>query len=292
MTMKGKIASWGLLCLAWAASASAGVKDVRDQIEASMLVTGYVYIAPSGAVDRLELDQPDKLPPAVHNVVSQAGPTWVFDPVMVDGVARKAKARMSLRVVATRHSEDNYEVTLRSAYFGEEAMSADERIEHMGASTVRSRELRPPLFPQQAAEMRARGTVYLIVKVGRDGVVQDAFPEQVNLQVIGREKQMDAMRAMFTRSAVNGAKRWTFHPPTEGPEATRPFWLVRVPVDYAMLEDKKPGYGQWDAYVPGPQAKHPWAEDASAPSEAPDAMIAGGLYPVGKGLRLRTPLGG
>lgn len=78
----------------------AGIKEVRQQIEASMLVMGYVYIEPDGRVGRLELDQTEKLPPAVKQLMESAAPQWQFDPAKVDGVARKAKARMSLRVVA------------------------------------------------------------------------------------------------------------------------------------------------------------------------------------------------
>ncbi|WP_232310137.1 energy transducer TonB [Pseudoxanthomonas mexicana] len=275
----------GLSFAAWA-----GVKEVRQQIEGSMLVTGYTYIEPDGSVGRLELDQPEKLPPAVKTLVERAGTEWQFEPVMVDGVARRAKARMSLRVVAKKVSEDSYQIALRGAYFGEEAMTPDERIALEDESTIRPNHLKPPLYPAPAAQMGARGTVYVVLRIGRDGKVEDAIAEQINLQIVGREKQMDYMRNVLSKSALTAAKDWSFKPPTQGPMAAEPYWVVRVPVDYSMHGDKVPGYGEWDAYVPGPRQEVPWRTGELAPGETPDAMIAGGFYPVGRGLRLRTPL--
>lgn len=276
--------------LAFASVAFAGVKEVRQQIEGSMLVTGYVYIEPNGSVERLELDQPEKLPPAVKNLVERAGPQWEFDPVMVDGVARRAKARMSLRVVVKKQAEDSFQISLRGAYFGKEAMTPEERIAQEENTTIRSSKMRPPIYPMAAAQMGARGIVYVVLKIGRDGKVEDAVAEQTNLQTVGREQQMDHMRNLLSKSALSAAKGWTFLPPTEGPEAVAPYWLVRVPVDYSMWGDKQPGYGEWDAYVPGPLRDVPWRTGELMPGETPDAMIAGGIYPVGQGLRLRTPL--
>lgn len=287
-----KAAAWTLwsLMLGFSFAAVAGVEDVRQQIEGSMLVTGYIYIEPNGSVGRLELDQPEKLPPAVTNLIQRAGPEWQFDPVMVDGVARRAKARMSLRVVAKKLEEDNYQISLRGAYFGEEAMTPEERAALGEKTALRRNQLKPPTYPMLAAQMGARGTVYVLLKIGRDGKVDAAAAEQINLQTVGREQQMEYMRNLLSRSALAAAKGWTFHPPTEGPEAGEPHWLVRVPVDYSMHGDKLPGYGEWEAYVPGPRQTVPWHTSELRPGETPDAMIAGGIYPVGQGLRLRTPL--
>lgn len=285
-------AAWVLwfVLVGFSVAAWAGIKEVRQQIEGSMLVTGYVYIATDGSVDRLDLDQPEKLPPAVKTLIERASPEWQFEPVMVDGVARKAKARMSLRVVAKKVAEDNYQIALRGAYFGEEAMTPEERIALGERTTLRRDQMTPPRYPMTAAQMGARGTVYVVLKIGRDGTVEDAVAEQINLQTLGREQQMEQMRKLFSQSTLSAAKRWTFHPPTEGPSAADPYWLVRVPVDYSMHGDKQPGYGEWDAYVPGPRQDVPWRAGELMPGETPDAMMAGGIYPVGRGLRLLTPL--
>lgn len=159
----------------------------------------------------------------------------------------------------------------------------------MEAATTQPVKLRPLQYPMVAAQIGARGTVYLILKRGQAGRVQDVVAEHVNLQTLGREKQMEQMRSILAKSAVSTARQWTFRPPTEGDEADDKVWLAHVPVDYSFAGDRTPGYGEWDAYVPGPRQEAPWNTEVLAPGETPDAMIAGGIYPVGHGLRLRTP---
>ena len=116
--------------------------------------------------------------------------------------------------------------------------------------------------------------------------------EQVNLGFVADERMMRQVREEFSKSALIAAKRWTFKPPTEGTEADAPFWQVRVPVDYKMFGQKTPGYGEWQVYVPGPRQHAPWMEAEQGDADSPDAMIAGGIYEIGKGRRLLTPLSG
>lgn len=269
--------------------ARAGVAQVRKQVEASMLVTGMVYIAPDGSVQQLDLDQGAKLPPAVRSLIDQSSSAWRFEPHVVDGVAKLAKARMSLRVVAKQLESGDYSVQLRSAYFGKEALSADERIAKEGTDTIRSTSMKPPPYPEGAAIAGASGVAYLIVKIGKDGRVADAIVEQVNLQVLGNERVMDDLRKAFGKAALRAAKTWSFQVPTTGEAADDPYWCVRVPVAYKMMGQKEPGYGEWSVYVPGPKAKADWAGDDRGMGDA-DAMIAGGVYLVGDGVRLLTPL--
>lgn len=281
--------AWLLACLLLIGMpALAGISEVRKQGEASMLVTGVVMIEPDGSVGELKLDQPDKLPPGVLGLLDQAGKAWRFEPHTVDGVASKAKARMSLRVVAKKLESGDYSVELRSAYFGRAAMSPEERIANEGTATVRSESLRPPQYPEGAMYAGARGIVYLIVKIGPDGRAQETAVEQVNLQVVAREDQMAQFRDQFGKAALRAAKLWKFQVPTTGPMADDSAWVVRVPVSYQMPGYKVPGYGEWEVYVPGPRKQVPWAEDKDAVD--PDAMMAGGLYPAGQGMRLLTPL--
>lgn len=281
--------SMALLLLLATGSAWAGVAQVRKQVEASMLVTGMVYIAPDGSVQQLDLDQGDKLPPAVRSLIDQSSSAWRFEPHVVDGVAKLARARMSLRVVAKQLEGGDYSVQLRSAYFGKEALTPEERNAKEGASGVQSQSLKPPMYPEPAAIVGASSQVYVIVKVGRDGSVQDAVVEQVNMLVLAPERMMDQLRDQFSKSALRGAKQWKFAVPTQGDMAKHPFWLVRVPVEYLMKGSKKPTYGEWSVYVPGPKQKAPWAYEEDGMGD-PDAMVAGEIYPLGQGMRLLTPL--
>lgn len=265
-----------------------GAGAVRKTIESSMLVTGWAMIAPDGTVSGLELDECEKLPTGVTGLIDRAGTQWKFEPVLVDGKPRKAKARMSLRIVAKKLDADRYEVAIRSGYFGEEAMTPEERIAR--ADSIKPLSMRPPSYPQSALQAGARGTVYLVVRIGRDGKAMEAFAEQVNLRVVGSEKEMDQLRGMFARSAINATRSWRFQLPLEGENASLESWTVRIPVDYEFYGEKQAQYGQWHTYVPGPRQSAPWELEQLDATQAPDSMIAGVLYQAGRGLRLLTPL--
>ncbi|HUD40552.1 MAG TPA: energy transducer TonB [Dokdonella sp.] len=285
-----KLRHWStILMLMWSASAlAASPTTVRKQIEASMLVTGSVLIEPDGSVGQLEIDDRAALPTEVAGLIESAGSAWKFEPVRVDGIARRAKARMSLLLVANRRDDGKYGVSIRSGYFGEDAMTAEER-QHR-ADSIRLLSRKPnPTYPMGASEKGARGTVYLAVKVGRQGMVEDVIVEQVNLRYVASESEMRKMRDMFARSALAAVKNWTFQPPTEGASASADFWSVRVPIRYDF-DVKAPSYGEWQAYVPGPRQPIPWSGRAPVENDSPDALVAGGIYEIGKGMQLLTPL--
>ncbi len=261
---------------------------MRKQVEASMLVTGLVLIERDGSVSKLEVDQRDKLPESVAGLIEGSGSAWRFEPVRVEGVARRVQARMSLRVVANRLDDGTYRIGIRSGHFGEEAMTPEERVQQPDA--IKGVSMRPPIYPMSALEMNARGTVYLVLKLGLDGSVQDAVAEQVNLRTVGNIKQMDRMRSILSTSALNAAKKWTFSMPASDEMRKVGFASVRVPVDYEFGGVVKPAYGEWHSYIPGPRQSAPWTGQDLGATESPDAMLAGVLYEAGKSLRLLTPL--
>lgn len=264
-----------------------GPGAVRDQVESSMLVTGWILIAPDGSTTKLDLDEQEKLPKSVVALIERAGASWRFEPVLVNGVARKAKARMSVRITAKKVEADRYEIAIRSGYFGEEAMTPEERIER--PDSIKPIAMKPPSYSMSALEMGARGTVYVVLKIGREGTVEDVFAEQVNLQVIGNQNEMERMRGMLARSALKAAKQWTFQLPAVGEKSEQEVWLVRVPVEFQFHGYERPLYGQWDSYVPGPTLQAPWDTGFDS-AQSPDAMIAGVLYDARDSLRLLTPL--
>ncbi|PPJ42907.1 MULTISPECIES: hypothetical protein [unclassified Pseudoxanthomonas] len=255
-----------------------------------MLVTGSILIERDGSVSGLEVDQRDKLPDVVATLVEKSGPAWKFEPVLVEGEPRKVKARMSLLVVANKLEEGGYRVGIRDGYFGKDAMTPEERQQESGA--LKGLDMKPPSYPMSALEVGARGTAYVVLKIGPDGKVMDAAVEQVNLRTIGNVNEMKRMRSAFSRSTVTAAKNWLFSMSANDLVREHGFTLVRVPVDYEFAGNSRPSYGQWDAYIPGPRETIPWIQDDRARDESPEAMLAGGLYEVGKGLRLLTPLGG
>lgn len=256
---------------------------VRKQAEASMLVTGSLTITTDGAVKGHELEHPEKLPPGVVALIEKTLPTWRFEPVQENGIAHEATAAMSLLVVANKVDEDRFSVRIRSAQFRETPQVASD--------SVSKKRMSPPQYPLDAFFSGVRGTVYLVVRIDREGRVADAAVEQVNLRVIDSEQQMRHWREVLAAPALKAAMRWRFNPPTTGRYVGKAFWSARVPVDYRVEGEGSPKYGDWRPYIPGPRQPITWLDKFGNDSaSSPEALAAGGLYPIGEGLRLLTPL--
>jgi hypothetical protein len=259
---------------------AAGRAEVAKQVEASMLVTGTIDIDAAGSVTSYHVEQAEVLSKAVLDFVDQSVRKWRFEPVLVDGKAKPARARMQLRLVLKQDGE-NYQARISGATFG--------RLQE--GSLARGK-LRPPPYPKEAVFKRVGGTVYLVLQVGRDGTVQDVVAEQVNLRVIDNGRAMAVYREMLSRAAMNTARKWLFDFPTQGEDADAQFISLRVPVDFIAPDMPQEKVGEWYAYVPGPRQPVPW-RNWDAALHAPDAIAAGGVYQDRpNGLRLLTDLGG
>ena len=129
------------------AALAAGPGAVRKQVEASMLVTGTIQIDTAGKVTTYALDQQDKLPAGVIDLIGQAVPHWTFQPVLIDGRAANVRTDMSIRVVARKIDADNYSVGIRSAGFGARSSKPGER--------VRSVAMAPPRLSTSSQRLRA-----------------------------------------------------------------------------------------------------------------------------------------
>src|SRR3546814_19151863 len=93
--------AWAVaLLLAVAAVAVAAPKQVREQTEATMLLTGTIGINADGSMDDYEIDNEDKVPDYVLENLAKWVPAWRFKPVLVDGKAVPARAGMNLRRLA------------------------------------------------------------------------------------------------------------------------------------------------------------------------------------------------
>jgi hypothetical protein len=269
-----------LMVFSCLALAGTGPGAVRKQIESTMLVTGMIDVEPDGHVSTYSLDQADKLPPGIVELVEGVVPAWTFEPVLVDGRPIRARATMTLRIVARKLEDQNYSIGIRSASFGKGEPGQSVRADKMEA----------PGYPATAAKSGVAGTVYVVLRIGRDGRVHDAFAEQVNLKIVAGERQMDGWRGLLAHSALAAAKRWSFIPPTAGNSMDDEFWFARVPVAYNLESGRLPKYGQWEAYVPGARQVAPWLDHDEVAPAGVDAFVAGTVSQVGKGLRLLTPL--
>lgn len=286
--------SWkwiALACLCLPSAVSAGNLDaLRAQIENSLLVEGEVQIEPDGSVSQVKLSREDRLTPTITGLVRESALKWKFKPVLLNGTAVRARSPMSVRLVAKQEGAESYQVRLSAVSFGGPSGSQP--------GDIGSRKMTPPVYPEEMAARHVFGTVYLVVKVARDGTVADAVVEQVNLRTLATEKEMEKFRQVFAKNTLAAARRWTFRVPTEGAQVNDPFWSVRVPVAYTLnkepSEDDKDSYGRWFAYIPGPRTAAPWLQANDPSNFSPDALPAGGVYLAGKqdGPQLLTPLQG
>ncbi|CAD7727335.1 hypothetical protein LMG31884_40790 [Xanthomonas hydrangeae] len=265
--------------------------QVQAQMEASMNVAGELTLTPDGTVTAVKLTDEANLPPVVRDRVKQSIASWRFDPVKDDGSALPAQLPMNLLLVAKPGDNNTYVVSIRSAHFGSQ---------EQGAASVAAKDMPPPAYPEHAFREGATGVVYLLLKIGRDGKVEDLVAEQVNLTTLAPESKRPRWRKAFADAAIAKAQRWTFVPPTQGAEADAPYWVMRVPVTFdietwpgnltAAKQAKK-----WQSYLPGPRQPAPWHEQrgASASTDSPDALPGSGLFSArGVGVRLVTPLQG
>ena len=263
-----------------------GPGAVRKLAESSMLVTGKVVIGTDGMVQSHELDQAASVTPPLAEFVGKSLAQWRFEPIKVDGEVVRARVPMSIRLVANRAEDGNYSVRIASTHFGsEKALVASDALQKLTMS--------PPHYPQGALMAGGKGTVYLVVQVGRDGKVMNVDAEQVNLRVVGSANKMTQLRKVLADSAIRAARKWTFTPPTTGEEAGKEHWLARVPVSYMFDGEKSAKPGEWETYIPGPRnLGMPWAQEQLKLAGNPDALPGDGLYPLEEGARLLTPPAG
>jgi len=273
-----------LACMLQGDALAGGRDEIRKQAEMSMLVTGNIEIERDGSVAKYELDDAAKLPPVAVRLMDRASATWRFDPVLVDGKPVRARTAMTVRLAARqRENTEGFEVRITAANFGK--FADGEWVSSKGP-------LLRPKYPPQAAASGVRGTVYVIVRIGRDGKVEDAMAEQVNLGSVDRtEAAMQRWRDSLADASLQTARRWRFLPPTQGEEVDAPFWLARVPVSYLLPNDKKPESGEWETYIPGPRQSAPWLGGMDT-SLGADAVAGDGIFPLKGGPRLLTPLNG
>lgn len=269
-------------CTTWASGNS---NDVRKHAEASMLVIGWIEVMPNGSVHDFSIDRPEKIPPAVIDTIRKNVPNWKFR--LTDHTDAIQRARMYVRITAKPIDESHDAIIIAGATFGDGQNTSSEHVTY--------KDEQPPKYPREAVASRVDGTVFLLLRVGRQGQVQDAAVEQVNLGVYGSEMQMRHFREVLGDAALDVAHRWTFNLPTTGKHVMDPYWIVKVPIDFDLHPAGTPAkdtYGEWKPYIPGPRESIPWAKSDSRFSASSDAIPDGTISQADQPLQLMTSLDG
>ncbi|ULU25589.1 hypothetical protein [Dyella terrae] len=127
----------------WLLAGAVGVTDaatasqVRKTAEVGMLVTGTVEVNPNGSLHGYALDEPEKLPPVVVEVIGKTVSSWEFK--LSGPITDVLKTKMSLRVVAKPLGDGQFKVAVEGSSFGEPGARSDQV-----SSTVPARSIRRP----------------------------------------------------------------------------------------------------------------------------------------------------
>lgn len=247
--------------------------DLRNQVVGSMRLTGTLVVGADGAITAYAIDHADKVPREVLQHLARYVPRWRV--VKSDNSA--GNKRFGVRVMGTPRGDGLFALSLVGASIIEKQRPEEEIIV--------DRRLKRPSYPRSLAQIGVSGTVYVVVKVRRDGEVEDLVTEQVNLNFVGSPAEVVQARADFAGHTAAAARQWKFRFPKVGPYARQPYLVVRVPVQYIIERFE---YAQWEYYVPGPRRAVPWVqvEDGMALG----AGEAGVPQVLGMGPRMETSL--
>jgi len=287
----------GLFCLLLSGAAlAAGPDAVRKRVQASMLVRGSITVAPDGSVAGYVIDQPEKLPLQVRELIGKSIPRWRFDALEVAGKPATMKSDMSFRVVAKPIDKSDYSIGIAGATFTPEKNTTDKVV--TDSPTYKNNP--PPPYPQDAYEAGATATVYVLAQIDRQGRVENDLAQQVDLGFVDSDFAMRGWRRMFALAASRAVKHWTFNMPTTGRDAMRTYWYGRIPIVFQIPGEHSVTYGHWSAYVPGPvetaawltQLPHLQSNDRLLVGNI-DATPPGGSFSLdGNGLHLISKLDG
>ncbi|HEY0198759.1 MAG TPA: energy transducer TonB [Rhodanobacter sp.] len=264
-----------------------GLDPALEQMRASMLLSGSIEVGPDGSVRSYSLDRADRVPAEVRGLVDKAAHVWKFEPILQDGKPAIAKAKMSLRIVATPVDNEHMTISIAGAQFGQKGNKPGEEVSYKDRA--------PPRYPMSAVQARVSGTVYLLLRVNRQGRVADALAQQINLDVRADKRSMERWRKVLGDAALRATSQWTFNPPTSGKHLHDDYWVARVPVVFNLRPSGMPivdEYGKWRGYMPGPLQPVMWPDKDKMFSGAADAISGDGLFQLDQGLHLTTPLNG
>lgn len=264
------------------AFAAKGSIAVRKQVESSMLVTGTIDITPAGDVVAHALDKPEKLPKGIVEMAARIVPEWKFEPVTLKNNAI-SRSKMNLLFVAKKRDDGRYDIDLRSASFSGDEASTKITIAPTGNAEIK--------YPLPLARSGVSGSVYLELKIGRDGKVADIAASHVNLRVIGAPADMQRWRGILERSSIATVKQWAFVVPQTAPEEGD-YWFGTLPINFIMENERIVEYGRWETYVAGPRTLIPWLDDKKIAGNDSDALTPNLFHAAGSGRRLLTPLTG
>ena len=124
---------------------------------------------------------------------------------------------MTIRVVASPASDGNYSLVIQGANFSGSKVSAAENSGSRHGTGVGP-------FDQGDDVDGRNAQVYVALKIGPDGTVQDGDRPTSELDRSGQRQAMEDARVRRWESSLALVREWTFNVPTQGKFAGQTIW--------------------------------------------------------------------
>lgn len=288
-----------LALLAAPGPASAGEASPALESVLSMPVDGTIIIEPDGAVGEYALTS--QLTPGVKAMLDKTIPKWRFEPVVIDGAARRAQTRVRI-VLAANEVEGGFKVRIDNVVFPAPTGAIEETPQLVSQVVdLKGKKMQPPRYPIGLMVAGISGRVLLGLRFGRDGVLVDAVAVQSMLfNVKGSERNLAKAIGLLETSAMDAARHWSADVSVKrGATPTPRDFTVYTTIEY-MLD--RPGHkqssgdpppGTWRLVIRTPKRDMPWlAGDKLVPVVGVADLTGGEMLPVAGAPQLMTPVVG
>lgn len=258
----------GFALALWMLTTSALAQDAGLRLS----VEGEIGVDPSGAVFDCRIDT--ELTPTVRELVERSVRQWKFEPVLRDGKATHAKARLHLTLVA-REATEGFRL----------------QVEHVRFSGYRDAvSMKPPRYPKQAAINGVGGDVLVAIRIDATGKVIDAVAVQTSWPYKKvAAKAAEKWGALLETASVEAARNWTFEP-ADGALHEEGDTTLIVPISFRMNVDRPPREG-WHYESAGPTRTIPWLEPSRQAFDA-SGLKDGESLALDYSMKLKTPVVG
>lgn len=288
-----------LALLAASGPVAAGAPTPPLESVLSMPVDGTIVIEPDGAVGEYALTS--QLTPGLKAMLDRTIPKWRFEPVVVDGTARRAQTRVRI-VLAANEVDGGYRVRIDNVIFPAPKGEINETPQlNSKLVEMRGKNLQPPRYPMELMRAGISGRVLVGLRFGLDGALVDAVPVQSMLfNVKGGQRALSKSIALMEASAMGAVRRWSADVRVKAGATPAPRdFTAYTTIEYVLgppgdkLPTGDPPPGTWRLVTRTPKREMPWlAGDKQVPVVGVADLAGGEVLPLAGAPRLTTPVVG
>lgn len=279
-----------LACAAQAQTPPAPPKPAVNSIMTTR-VDSEIKIDPSGALVDYRSETP--LPDDVRISLERQVRGWRFEPVLIDGKAVTAKARMRVTLAARQLGEERYAVTVDNVTFPATGYGVLPDAPP-AAVTVSSRKILPPAYPQGLARARVGGVVLLYLRLSPEGRVLEATPVQTSLlNVYGSDKTLAQGVSALEQATARAARNWEFNVQLHTDHPSARDLTVSMPVEFQAPGMRETRPGQWRTEVRGTRREPAWLRGETGNQRIGVSDVdSGDVVPLASALKLTSEVQG